>query len=291
MGISTGISWTDASWNPWRGCHKVSEGCRNCYAIREINRYGGNGESVIKSKTFNDPLKWKRNGKLAPGSKIFTCSWSDFFIEEADEWRNDAWKIIKDTPEYIYLVLTKRVYSIPGRLPSDWGDGYPNVWLGITVESNKEFYKRMPMFSQIPAAKKFLSIEPMLSDVELHWALFKCPQCGERPPMIFSQPRVDWRWNGSRYEHYHKYPAGHIETEPDPLIDWVITGGESGTESRYMSSVWPMQVAATCKDAGVAFFHKQMGTQWAKAAHLKSPHGSDISEFPSELQIQEFPKD
>src|SRR3990167_5576666 len=98
MAETTGISWCDATWNPFMGCHKVSQGCAKCYMFREMKFYGRDPNVVVRSKTtFNNPLKWAKNGKVNSGAKIFTCSWSDWFIEEADEWRDEAWEIVKNT--------------------------------------------------------------------------------------------------------------------------------------------------------------------------------------------------
>ena len=93
MGMNSKIEWTDATWNPWQGCHKVSPGCENCYMFREKTAYGQDPDVVVRSKlpTFNLPLKLKEP------QKVFTCSWSDFFIQEADPWREDAWDIIDRT--------------------------------------------------------------------------------------------------------------------------------------------------------------------------------------------------
>ena len=105
MAKTTGIEWATATWNPWHGCTKVSPGCAHCYMYRDKTRYGQNPAAVTRSKTtFFDPLKWKE-----PQARIFTCSWSDFFIEEADAWRPEAWNIIQNTPQHSYLILTKSI--------------------------------------------------------------------------------------------------------------------------------------------------------------------------------------
>lgn len=158
MAESTGISWTDATWlcNPWMGCTKVSAGCDNCYMFRDQRRYGNDPEIVRRSKTkFAEPLKWV-------GSRlVFTCSWSDWFHIDADPWRDEAWDIIRRTPQHIYQILTKRPGRIRRHLPEDWGEGYPNVWLGTSVESN-EFLNRVRVLRDIPAALRFISAEPLL---------------------------------------------------------------------------------------------------------------------------------
>lgn len=179
MGNKTGIQWCDATWNPWMGCRKVSPGCKNCYMFREMKTYGQDPGVIRRSKTkFQDPMKWLQNwnkgirtkNALAPGSKIFTCSWSDFFIPDADPWRDEAWAIIKSTPQYIYQILTKRPDLIKDRLPSDWGNGYPNVWLIVSTEDQTTYEERMRMLIDIPAAVKGISAEPLLSPIYLHWS-------------------------------------------------------------------------------------------------------------------------
>jgi protein gp37 len=155
MGRISGIEWTEATWNPWHGCQKVSPGCAHCYMYREKRQYGQDPSSVVKSKTtFEAPLKWNRP-KL-----VFTCSWSDFFIEEADTWREHAWEVIRRTPQHVYQILTKRPGRILGNLPSGWP--WHNVWLGVSVE-NPRFYWRIEVLSTIPSFVRFLSLEPLLA--------------------------------------------------------------------------------------------------------------------------------
>lgn len=165
MGEHTAIEWTDATWNPWRGCHKVSQGCKNCYMFRDQVKYGNDPNVVMRSKTtFNDPLKWARKSPLKQ-MKVFACSWSDWFIEEADPWRDEAWDIIRKTPNFTYQILTKRAESIHYCLPDDWGNGWPNVWLGVSVE-NRENVWRLEALSEIPAVVRFMSYEPALSTLD-----------------------------------------------------------------------------------------------------------------------------
>jgi protein gp37 len=152
----TGIEWTDATWNPWYGCHKVSPGCKFCYMFREQVRYGRDPNTVIRSKTkFTEPLKWKEP------RMVFTCSWSDWFIEEADPWRDEAWDIIRRTPHLTYQILTKRIECASGKAPNP---PLPNVWLGVSVESPKFLY-RIDDLKAVPAALRFVSIEPLLDAV------------------------------------------------------------------------------------------------------------------------------
>src|SRR5690348_14828200 len=156
MADETGISWTEATWNPWMGCTKVSEGCDNCYMFREQRQYGNDPELVRRSKTkFDAPLKWTKP-KL-----VFTCSWADWFHVAADPWRDEAWEIVRRSPHHTFQILTKRPGRITRCLPADWGDGYANVWLGTSVETD-EYLSRARVLRDVPAALRFLSLEPLL---------------------------------------------------------------------------------------------------------------------------------
>ncbi len=156
MGEVTMIEWTDSSWNPWHGCHKISPGCKRCYMFRDKARYGQNPDVVVRSKTnFDAPLKWK------DARRIFTCSWSDWLIEEADPWREEAYEIIQRTPQHTYQILTKRIDRAAGRVPAP---PLPNVWLGVSVEDRQRKY-RIAQLVETPAALRFLSIEPLLEDI------------------------------------------------------------------------------------------------------------------------------
>ncbi len=155
MGRISRIEWTEATWNPWHGCRKVSPGCAHCYMYRDKVRFGQEPSDVVRGQTtFALPLAWKEP-KL-----IFTCSWSDFFIEDADPWRAAAWDVIRSTPRHTYQILTKRPERVPNCLPRDWP--LPNVWLGVSVE-NRRFYHRIAALRAIPAVVRFLSLEPLLA--------------------------------------------------------------------------------------------------------------------------------
>lgn len=162
MGKQTKIEWTDHTWNPWQGCIKVSPGCKFCYMYRDKKRYGQDPMAVVRSKppTFNKPLTWQEP------ARVFTCSWSDFFIEQSDNWRDEAWDIVRQTPHLTYQILTKRPENILSRLPTDWGNGWSNVWLGVSVE-NWQAEERIRHLLKIPARLRFLSCEPLLGPLNL----------------------------------------------------------------------------------------------------------------------------
>lgn len=158
MGERTGVGWTGKTWNPWRGCKKISPGCAHCYMFTGQLRYGRDPNIVVRSKTtFNDPLKW-----LEP-SLIFTCSWSDWFIEQADQWRGEAYDIMRATADrHTYQVLTKRsdrlrFLGVP--------DDLPHVWWGVSVEDRKYGMPRIAQLRDYTPGNRFLSIEPLLENV------------------------------------------------------------------------------------------------------------------------------
>lgn len=163
MGKESKIGWTNATYNPFWGCHKISEGCRYCYAERLMSRYDKIFRDIQKTsdKTFNAPLTWK-DPKM-----IFTCSLSDFFLPEADTWRPAIWDIIKKTPQHTYQILTKRPERILQCLPPDWDNGYTNVWLGVSAENQKRADERIPILLSIPAFLKWISAEPLLESINL----------------------------------------------------------------------------------------------------------------------------
>lgn len=166
MSEKTIIAWTERTWNPWRGCTKVSPGCKNCYMFTAQSRYGRDPSEVVRTQTWREPFKWQKAAAAAGRTEmVFTCSWSDWFHKDADEWRDEAWDVIKKTPNLEYQILTKRPDRIASHLPADWGKGYPNVWLGVSVENRKHGIPRIDVLRPIPAAIRFLSIEPLLEDL------------------------------------------------------------------------------------------------------------------------------
>lgn len=149
------IPWCDSTWNPWIGCHKRSPGCLHCYGERWGKRAGRDFEVVTRTKpaTFNSSLRWKEP------RRIFACSLSDFFIEEADAWRDEAWDIIRKTPQHIYMLLTKREDRMLTCFPPDWP--LDNVELGVSVETQDYDY-RLDALSTSGAKRIFVSAEPLL---------------------------------------------------------------------------------------------------------------------------------
>ena len=160
----------DLIWNPWHGCHKYSEGCQNCYAFFLDKRYGRDTNIVVKNKSgFNLPVKKDRAGnfKLPSGANIRVCMASDFFLEEADEWRDEAWNIIRKRPDLMFSLLTKRADRIKANLPDDWGDGWDNVTFAVSCENQKRLDERMPYLLDIPAKHRWISLKPFIGEIDL----------------------------------------------------------------------------------------------------------------------------
>ena len=157
MAKISAIEWCDSSWSPWRGCTKVSAGCAHCYAERRAKRVGEDFGMIVRSKTtLGDPLKWKEP------RKIFVGHLSDFAHEEVPlAWVDDAWEIMREASQHTYLILTKRPHDLAQLLPEDWGGGWPNVWIGATVE-NADNEWRLVALEEIRAQVKFVSAEPLL---------------------------------------------------------------------------------------------------------------------------------
>lgn len=185
------IQWTDGTWNPWHGCKKVSPGCLYCYMHRDKERYGQSPTTILRSKTnFYAPEKWKE-GKL-----VFTCSWSDWFIEEADDWRDEAWEIIKNTPQHTYQILTKRPERIKEHLP-EYFDDLENVWIGVSIESEEQV-GRLEYLKDLPCTT-FASFEPLIGPIKwdnrmdgLKWCILGGESGNDRGKYLYRKMELEW---------------------------------------------------------------------------------------------------
>jgi len=221
MADNSKIEWTTHTFNPWWGCTKVTDGCRNCYAENLSNRYGfkvwgvGAQRRTFGEKHWQQPLKWNKQAASAGVRyRVFCASMADVFDEEAPVGeREKLWHVIARTPWLDWQILTKRPQLIAQSLPQDWGDGYANVWLGTSVEDERVLH-RVDDLVAVPAAVHFLSVEPMI---------------------------------------------GPIRVLPLADIEWVIVGGESGPRSRPMKEEWVESIYDQCRTADVPFFFKQWG--------------------------------
>ena len=187
MGANSRISWTDHTFNPWWGCMKVSGGCVHCYAEKMGNRFGSYWGLTATRKTFGElhwkePFKWdRRAGAAGDRKRVFCGSMCDWAEDHptADEERKKLWPLIRQTPNLDWLLLTKRPERIEKLLPNDWGIGYENVWVGVTVEDQAVADTRLPILTRIPAVVRFVSAEPLLEPLDIplggiHWLIAGC---------------------------------------------------------------------------------------------------------------------
>ena len=156
-------------WNPWHGCQKLSAGCQNCYVYRIDSSFDKDASIVSKTKDFNFPLRRKRSGeyKLPPGETLYTCFSSDFFLEEADIWRTDVWQMIRLRSDVHFYIITKRIDRFTVNLPQDWGDGYNNVTICSTCETQNRAAYRLPILLSLPITHKAITCEPLLERIDL----------------------------------------------------------------------------------------------------------------------------
>lgn len=263
MAENSKISWTDHTFNPWVGCTKVSPACDGCYAESWAKRTGqahlwaGQRRRTTEAN-WREPLKWNRKtAMLGVRHRVFCASLADVFDNQVpEEWRADLWALIADTPSLDWLLLTKRPQNISKMLPGShveqllgrdapWGDGWPNVWLGTTVENQEEADRRVHPLLAVPAVVRFLSCEPLLGPVELKRKI-------RHPDGSFeSSDYLRGNWQHSDGDHYR-----HGASE---RIHWVIVGGESGPHARPSQPTWFRSLRDQCAAAGVAFHFKQWG--------------------------------
>lgn len=160
-----------ADWNPWHGCTKISPGCRYCYVYRQDEMYGSRDASSLcrKTKAFDLPIQKKRDGsyKIPPHKIIFTCFTSDFLLQDADEWREDCWKMIKERSDCYFYFFTKRIDRLEKCLPPDWGEGYDNVIIGCTVENQDRADFRLPIFLSLPIKHRSIIVSPILEEIHI----------------------------------------------------------------------------------------------------------------------------
>ena len=256
----TKIEWADATWNPLRGCSRVSDGCRNCYAERIAARFSTGpervdvdefGDLIIRydgpftgiAEMMYDGPRWTRNVRLVESAldeprrwrkpkRIFVCSMSDLFYEVVkDEWIEAIFQVMRECTHHTFLVLTKRAKRME-KWCSSWPHWpLPNVWLGVSVENQSALQSRLPHLIRTPARVRFLSCEPLLGPIQIG--------------LDETMPR---------------YWATCYAAVRD-RIHWVIAGGESGHGARPMHPDWVRSIRDECAAANVPFFFKQWG-EW-----------------------------
>lgn len=281
MAENTKIEWTDHTFSPWTGCTKVSPACDHCYAEGWAKRSGhvkwGSGQPRRRTSDANwrMPLKWNREAeRTGVRPRVFCASLADVFDNEVDPaWRADLFKLIADTQNLNWLLLTKRVGNVmkmanevadmprtgshTGHLIAhQWRNGSPpkNVWLGATVVNQEEADRDIPKLLDVPARVRFLSMEPLLGPVDLNYV---------RQRIQAQRSQLARAINGETW------------------LDWVIVGSESGPGARPMSPDWARSIRDQCEEAGVALFVKQMGGSRDKRGEL--------FDLPDDLRIREVP--
>lgn len=242
MAAETIIAWTDHTFNPWMGCVKVSEGCRNCYAATltknrmGLSLWGKQAPRQVTKSPWGHVAAWNRKAKQdGVRRKVFCASLCDVFEDHqtANATRPAVWDMVRSCTSLDWQMLTKRPQNIRSMLPDDWGGGWPHVWLGTTIEDMR-VADRADHLRAIPAAVRFVSYEPALG------------------------PLNDLDLSG---------------------IDWVIYGGESGPGHRPEDKQWARDMHAKCSACGVAFFHKQSaGHRTEMGIELD---GRIVREFPT----------
>ena len=227
-------------WNPWHGCRKYSDGCKNCYIYYLDEKHGKDASIITRSKTcFDLPLQKDRHGqyKICSDHDIATCFTSDFFIEDADEWRDDAWAIIKQRPDIDFLICTKRIHRFDRCIPKDWADGYDNVKIAVSCENQDCADKRLPILLGIKAKHKYIFVAPILERVHLGQYLV----------------------------------SGHI--------DMVSVGGESYANARVCDFEWIRSIKNECDEFGVPFDFHQTGSNFVmNGKHYKINHRDEYAQ-------------
>lgn len=251
MGMETGISWTDHTFNIVWGCEKVSPACDNCYAEVFAHRMGldiwddkktgktGTPRRTFGEKHWNEPIRWNKKAvKEQKRHRVFCGSMCDIFEDHPQVIAEllKLWPLIKATPMLDWQLLTKRPHRIAQSLPADWGpNGYDNVWLGTTVESN-QYVKRATQLTSNPAKVHFISYEPALG------------------------------------------PLDKLDLDD---IEWVIYGGESGAHRRPEDLDWARDMKTRCEVHGTAFWFKQ--SSGLKSGTNPTLDGQEVHRFPLEL--------
>lgn len=294
MGENSKIAWTHHTFSPWVGCQRVSPGCVHCYAETYDKRVGGvpkkqradpnvaetrwgpNGRRTRTSvSNWKQPLKWDAAAKAAgERHRVFCSSLADVFEDRPElvQWRAELFELIATTPHLDWLLLTKRPENIVRLWPTAEYHGpdakvWPHVWLGTTVEDQQRANERIRALLSVPAAVRFLSMEPLLEHVDLDRAV--AVPGGE--------------------------PCGlKCAKERGRGIDWIIIGGESGHGARSFHTEWARDLVDVARAAGVAAFVKQMGENAVGAGRDQlalmsmTDHGA-IEQFPEDLRVREFP--
>lgn len=158
-----------AMWNPWRGCRRYSEGCRYCYIHKGDSRRGVDTNYIVKTDNFCAPVMKNKSGtyKMKSGQTVYLCFSTDFLIEDADGWRPECWKMMRERQDLNFLFLTKRIHRFMDCIPEDWGEGYDNVTVGCTVENQDRADDRLSIFRELPIRHKNIICQPLIGAIDL----------------------------------------------------------------------------------------------------------------------------
>lgn len=290
MGKETKISWTDHTFSPWIGCSKVAPECEHCYAVRYAHRFGVEwGPHGTRRRTspsnWREPLKWdaaaKRDGVRR---RVFCASLADVFEDRPEliPWREKLFWLIELCDGLDWLLLTKRPENMVRMAPEAWADGWPrNVWAGTTAGTQRTADRAIPLLLDVPAAVWFVSCEPLIEAVDLSQWVFNREEAIEAA--MFGRSALSREQADAVIEH---------------PISWVIAGGESGPHARPCNVEWIRSIVRQCKAAAVPVFVKQLGRfSYADKGGRDFPtlvndsgSGSDPAEWPTDLQVREFPR-
>ena len=158
-----------AMWNPWRGCHKYSEGCRFCYIHKGDSKRGVDTNQIVKTDKFTAPIEKNKKGeyKIKSGQVVYLCFSSDFLLSDADVWRADCWQMIKERTDLHFIFLTKRIERFASCIPEDWGEGYDNVTVGCTIENQETADVRLSIFDKLPIRHKNVICQPLIEQIDI----------------------------------------------------------------------------------------------------------------------------
>lgn len=278
MSTTTSIEWTDHTFNVWWGCARISPACVRCYADTLSHRWGHDlwhrkgPRRFLSDAYWRAPIAWNRAAEAAGvPARVFCSSMADVFEDHPDpevHARQDAerarlWDLIARTPWLRWQLLTKRPENVTGMVP--WGRAWPDtVWLGTSVENQRWADTRIPILLDTPAKVRFLSCEPLLSDITLH-ALY------DHSPWHYTEFGVLCAC-GSPMDSNENCLHGD-------KISWVIAGGESGAGARPVNAEWVRSIRDQCAETGTAFLFKQWGGHTAKAGG-RELDGRTWDEFP-----------
>ncbi|WP_339064748.1 DUF5131 family protein [Teredinibacter turnerae] len=247
MADETGISWTDHTFNPWWGCTRIAPGCDNCYAAAFDKRAGGNYWDVkvkprlTRVENWKKVYRWNKQAEIENRRhRVFCGSMMDWCDKDAPFAARDAlFQTIKQTPWLDWQLLTKRATRIAECLPDDWGDGYDNVWLGVTCENEKYGYPRVDILKEIPAKIRFVSAEPLLG-----WLYGADKRLAG----------IDWLIIGG------ESGPGYREIVRDWAYDLVYLGREAGC------AIWFKQWGGNTRDKGGCLVNGKELKEWPKGA-------------------------